>query len=129
MLPPQLRTEAAQQLIRRKLSDINPNWVDLRKASCDPSNLGGSEESFCRSSLNWVDRKKLSAMVYAFLWMEKTLLYFFIFGLLLPTLLMRYWVGYMPGQRSPPTIAPNNLPTSLIDKGTSMPVSLLTKVV
>jgi len=37
--------------------------VDLRKVSCGAPNLGGSEESFCRSSLNWVDRKKLAAMV------------------------------------------------------------------
>jgi len=33
------------------------------------------------------------------------------------------------GDRPQQSAAPKNLPTSLIDKGTSMPVSLLTKVV
>jgi|GEM_PF-3366441 len=54
-----LCAEPANNLLGGNFLISPPNWVDLSKVSCDPPNLGGSEESFCRSSLNWVDRKKL----------------------------------------------------------------------
>jgi len=87
-----------------------PTWVDLKKVSSDRPKPGGSEETF--------------SILYQSSGSAET---------------FRRSTGYC-GDRSPhplsaqaiyllPSHLQLNLPTSRIDKDTSMPVSLLTKVV